>query len=157
MVYNLTADFILLGGKQGEGGTTGSCPDVSCCRCILEVKGDAPATAMLDDDDDNSDSSNTKNIVDKEVMIQAYAQALAELVERFKLDIVQLVLVGPDCPDCNLELSCSIPSSSSNNSSAKKSKSSKNRDDLSRDGPTITVVSLQIMMIMMLSQLDKLY
>jgi hypothetical protein len=106
-----------------------------------ELWGEASARAMLDDD--NNDSANDKSVhVDKKVMIQAYAQALAELVERFKLDIVNLVLFGPDCPDSNLELSCSIPSSSSNSTRNSKGKS-RDRDADNDDTSAIGQVVLK--------------
>jgi MYND finger len=103
-----------------------------------ELWGDAPAIAMLDDDND-TDSNHSKGmagVVDKDIMMQAYAQALAELVERFQFDLVHLVMIGPDCPGQNLELSCSIPCSS--NTTRGSSKKDDN-DDIVATGQVVVL------------------
>lgn len=60
---------------------------------------------------DHPDPSQTKRV------FECYAEALAEIAERFKLTTIHLYFIGPNCPETDLETQVNVPLMTQNSKS----------------------------------------
>jgi len=81
---------------------------------------------LFDDNPENTTTATDETPIN-EACLDAYAEALTELAETHKLDVIELLFVGPDCPRTNLDTTRSMPPNMNNNNHPPKSSSSKER------------------------------